>query len=194
MDHGSEFEMKSSRSSNGRGGGYSDDDDDYHSERSGYRDRGPPTSYSDERGSRHHSSRRKAATAIGETAREETALKNRRVDPSKAITAVAARGRIRALRAIVLRRVIAAAARGLRDHMDREGAGRAIVVIGRAVRAILAGAIGMGLRGGEIDMMIMMRKYRGLLPYLKLRGVVVIRWCSSKALTLNSFKHHAFSF
>ena len=131
--------------------------------------------------------RTEAATAIGETAREETALKNRRVDPSKAITAVAARGRIRALRAIVLRRVIAAAARGLRDHMDREGAGRAIVVIGRAVRAILAGAIGMGLRGGEIDMMIMMRKYRGLLPYLKLRGVVVIRWCSSKALTLNSF-------
>jgi hypothetical protein len=61
----SDVEMKSSRSSNGRGGGYSDDEDSHGGSRGGYRDnRGPPTSYSDdqrrsgsnERGSRHHGS------------------------------------------------------------------------------------------------------------------------------------------
>ena len=58
----SEFEMKSSRTSNGRGGGYSDDEDSYASSRASYRDRAPPTSYSDDhrrsgsndRSGRHH--------------------------------------------------------------------------------------------------------------------------------------------
>ena len=57
-----DFEMKSSRSSNGRGGGYSDDEDSHGGSRASYRDRAPPTSYSDdhrrsgsnERSSRHY--------------------------------------------------------------------------------------------------------------------------------------------
>lgn len=60
----SDFEMKSSRNSNGRGGGYSDDEDSYGGSQRSYRDRAPPTAYADdhrrsgsnERGSRHHSS------------------------------------------------------------------------------------------------------------------------------------------
>ena len=58
-----DFEMKSARGSNGRGGGYSDDEGSYGGSRSSYRDRAPPTSYSDdhrwsgsnERSNRHSS-------------------------------------------------------------------------------------------------------------------------------------------
>ncbi|KAL3785789.1 hypothetical protein HJC23_007345 [Cyclotella cryptica] len=56
FDRSPELEMKSSRTSSGKGGGYSDDESFTGGERGSYRDRVPPPSYSDDRGSRSHSS------------------------------------------------------------------------------------------------------------------------------------------
>jgi hypothetical protein len=108
------------------------------------------------------------------TVREETGVIIPPAVPSKAITAVAARGLIKAPRATARPRAIVVAAKGRlppEDLMAPAEVGTVIAAIGQGlligrIEAIVIMKANVDRPVGGIDTMIIMMRYRDLLPFL----------------------------